>query len=39
MGNGILNCLNKKQALKRSNIKLRNKGGETARAIMSVLEI
>ena len=39
IGNGILNCINKKQALKRANIKLKNKGGESARAIINVLKI
>ena len=39
IGNGILTCLNKKQALKRSNINHINKGEEAAKAIISVLKI
>ena len=39
IGNGILTCLNKKQALVRSRPKLKDKGGEAARAMLSVLEI
>jgi len=39
IGNGIITCLNKKQALERSNPKKRNKGGEAAKAILSVLKI
>ena len=37
IGNGIITCLNIKQALKRSNPKLKNKGGEAAEAALSVL--
>jgi len=37
IGNGIITCLNKKQALERSNIKKKNKGAEAARAVLSVL--
>ena len=39
IGNGIITCLNKKQAFKRSNPKKKDKGGEAARAILSVLRI
>ena len=39
IGNGIITCLNKKQALERSNPQKKNKGGEAARAILSVLGI
>ena len=39
IGNGILTCLNKKQALIRSNPFKKNKGGEAAKAIISVLKI
>ena len=39
IGNGIITCLNKKQAYKRSNPKKKDKGGEAARAILSVLKI
>jgi len=39
IGNGILTCLNKQQALIRSNPKKKNKGGEAANAILSVLNI
>ena len=37
IGNGIITCLNKKQALKRSNYKKKNKGGEATKAALSVL--
>ena len=37
IGNGIITCLNKKQALDRSNPNKKNKGGEAAKAILSVL--
>ena len=39
IGNGIITCLNKKQALNRSNPKKKNKGGESARAVLSVLKL
>ena len=39
IGNGIITCLNKKQALLRSNSQKKNKGGEAAIAILSVLGI
>ena len=39
IGNGIITCLNKKQAVERSNTKKKDKGGEAARAIISVLKI
>ena len=39
IGNGIITCLNKKQALIRSNPMKKNKGGEAARAALSVLGI
>ena len=38
IGNGIISCLNKKQALDRSSIK-NNKGQESAKAMLSLLEI
>ena len=38
IGNGIITCLNKKQALNRSN-KNKNKGREAAKAVLSVLGI
>ena len=38
IGNGILTCLNKKQALKRSNPKKKDKGGEAAKAIFAVMK-
>ena len=38
IGNGIITCLNKKQALERSNIK-NNKGQESTKAMFSLLEI
>ena len=37
IGNGIITCLNKKQALTRSDCKKKNKGGETAKAVLSIL--
>ena len=39
IGNGILTCLNKKQALERSNPHKKDKGGEAAKAALSVLGI
>ncbi len=39
IGNGILTCLNQKQAQIRSNPFKKNKGGEAAKAIISVLKI
>ena len=39
IGNGIITCLNKKQALERADPTKRNKGGEAARAALSVLGI
>ena len=38
IGNGIITCFNKNQALLRSNPIKKNKGGEAAKAIISVLE-
>ena len=34
--NGVITCLNKKQALERANPMGKDKGGETARAVLSV---
>ena len=39
IGHGIIACQNKKQAEERSDPKIKNKGGETARAVLSVLGI
>ena len=39
IGNGILTCNNKKQALKRANPKIKDKGGDAALAVISVLDI
>ena len=39
IGNGIITCLNKKQAIERSNPKMKNKGGEAAQAAISVHRI
>ena len=39
IGNGILTCNNKKQALERANPNKKNKGGDAAAAIISVLNI
>ena len=38
IGNGIITCLNKKQALDRST-KKKNKGIESAKALISLLKI
>ena len=38
IGNGIITCLNKKQALNRSDPKKKNKGREAANAVLSVLK-
>ena len=37
IGNGIITSLNKKQALERSNPNKKNKGGEAAKALISLL--
>mgnify|MGYP001194875324 CR=1 FL=1 len=39
IGNGILTCNNKKQALKRANPKKKNKGGDAANALISLIKI
>ena len=39
IGNGIITCLNKKQAIERSDLNKKNKGGEAAKALFSVLKI
>ena len=39
IGNGILTCLNKKQAEERANIKKKNKGKDAALATFSLLNI
>jgi len=39
IGNGILTCLNSKQAIKRSNPKGKNKGGEAVKAILAILKV
>jgi len=39
IGNGIITCLSRKQALIRSNLQKKNKGTEAARAMLSVLKI
>ena len=39
IGNGIITCLNKKQAIERSDPDKKNKGGEAARAALTLLEI
>ena len=38
IGNGILTCLSKKQAIIRSDPNKKNKGGEAAKAILAVLK-
>ena len=39
IGNGIITCLNQKQALERSNPNKKDKGGEAAKALLSVLGV
>jgi 6,7-dimethyl-8-ribityllumazine synthase len=39
IGNGILTCSNKKQALNRADPHKKNKGGEATKAVISVLNI
>ena len=39
IGNGILTCLNKKQAIMRADPKKKDKGGEAVNAILKVLKI
>ena len=39
IGNGILTCLNRKQAQERSDPKLKDKGGEAAKAVISILKL
>ena len=39
IGNGIITCLNMKQAFDRSDPKKKDKGGEAAKAVLSVLQI
>ena len=39
IGNGIITCLNIKQALERADPMKKNKGGEAAKAVLSVLGI
>ena len=39
IGNGILTCNNKKQAIQRANPQLGDKGGAAAKAIISVLNL
>ena len=38
IGNGIITCLNKKQAIERANPNKKNKGGEAALAVLATLE-
>ena len=38
IGNGIIACLNKKQAIERANPVKKNKGGEAAIAVIATLE-
>jgi len=39
IGNGIITCLNKKQAVERADPNKKNKGGEASKAILSVLGV
>ena len=39
IGNGILTCNNKKQAVKRANPKKKDKGGEAVNAVISVFDV
>jgi 6,7-dimethyl-8-ribityllumazine synthase len=38
IGNGIISCLNKKQAVERANPDKKNKGGEAVMAVLATLE-
>ena len=38
IGNGIISCLNKKQAVERANPDKKNKGGEAAISVIATLE-
>ena len=38
IGNGIITCLNKKQATERANPQKKNKGGKAAMAVLATLE-
>lgn len=38
IGNGIITCLNEKQALERADPKKKNKGGEAVRAVLMTLD-
>ena len=37
IGNGIITCLNKKQAVERANPDKKNKGGEAVQAVLATL--
>ena len=39
VGNGIIACLNKKQAIERADPNKKNRGGEATKAVLSVLRI
>ena len=39
IGNGMITCLNKRQGFERANPKLKNKGGEAAKAVLEILKI
>jgi len=39
IGNGIITCLNKNQAIQRSDISKKDKGGEAAKAVVSILKL
>ena len=39
IGNGILTCNNKKQAITRANPKIKDKGGDAAKAAISVFNV
>ena len=39
IGNGIITCLNKKQALERADMRKKNKGAEAVRAALTVYNI
>ena len=39
IGNGIITCFNKKQAIERSNLNNENKGKEAAKAVLDVLNL
>ena len=39
IGNGIITCLNMRQAIERADLQQKNKGGEAVSAVLQILEI